>query len=116
MTNYKQDINDRTYEFARNTRETLRCYFKEYHLRNDIFQVIRSSGSVAANNIEAQESTGEKDKIYRFRLCRKEAKESILWLRLLNNSLKDKKIEFLENEAVELVKIFSAIISKLSNK
>jgi len=46
--------------------------------------VIRSSGSVAANYIEANEHLSEKHFDYRIKVCRKESKESHLWLNLLN--------------------------------
>ncbi len=41
-------------------------------------QVIKSSGSVGANYIEANEALSRKDFIYRIKLCRKEAKESTI--------------------------------------
>ena len=77
---------------------------------------MRSSGSVGANYIEANEKVGEKDLKYRLRISRKEAKESIYWLRLILNS--NKNINKEENkrlieEALELRKILSSIINKL---
>ena len=50
----------------------------------DAKQVVRSSGSVAANYLEAQEGLSRKDFFYRIKVCRKEARESGLWLRLIN--------------------------------
>ena len=76
-------------------------------------QLVRSSGSVAANYIEANESLSKKDFIYRIKICRKEAKESRLWRNLL--SLEPDQIELqkhLIQEAEELLKIFSSIITK----
>src|SRR6266704_2440896 len=46
-------------------------------------QLIRSSGSVGANYIEANESLSKKDFVLRIKICRKEAKESRYWLRLI---------------------------------
>jgi four helix bundle protein len=75
--------------------------------------VIRSSGSVGANYIEANESLSKKDFLYRIKIIRKEAKESAYFLRLI---LETNEVEFnkeaseLFNEALELKKIFSAII------
>jgi len=43
-------------------------------------QVIRSSGSVGANYIEANESLGKKDFALRIRICRKEAKKQFIGL------------------------------------
>ena len=41
-------------------------------------QLIRASGSVGANYIEANESLNKKDFIMRIKVCRKEAKESLV--------------------------------------
>jgi four helix bundle protein len=62
-------------------------------------QVVRSAGSVSANYIEANESLGKKDFLMHVKICRKEAKETANWIRLLI-------------ETIELKKIFSAIINK----
>jgi len=43
--------------------------------------LVRASGSVGANYIEANESLSKKDFLMRVKICRKEAKESRYWLR-----------------------------------
>jgi len=74
-------------------------------------QLIRSAGSVAANYIEANESISRKDFHYRIKICRKEAKESGLWLRLLDwDSDLRKSVADLTQEAMELTKIFGSIV------
>jgi four helix bundle protein len=82
----------------------------------DIRQLVRASGSVAANWIEADEALSKKDFLMRVKICRKEAKESRLFLRLIDagfaaatESARDK----LGKEARELTLIFSSIISKV---
>jgi four helix bundle protein len=75
-----------------------------------------ASGSVAANCIEANEALGNRDRVMRFRISRKEAKECELWLRLINvgeNEAIDGTRESLRQEADELKLIFTAIIKKL---
>lgn len=82
----------------------------------DVKQLVRSSGSIAANCIEANESLGSKDRVMRFRIARKEAKESRLWLRLVNtadNLAMDEQRAALSQEAIELKLILTAIIKKL---
>ena len=81
----------------------------------DARQVVRSSGSVAANYLESQEGLSRKDFFYRIKVCRKEARESALWLRLVDvgvdgQSATDRKA--LVQEAEELKRIFSAIANK----
>ena len=107
------DLLERTYEFASEVRALVRNF--NYNVQNveDGKQVVRSSGSVAANYIEANENLGEKDFIYRIRICRKEAKESVLWLKLLKeNNLQNLEFNSLIDEANQLKLIFNSIINK----
>lgn len=108
------DLEDRTKRFAKDCRTLVRLLLKDIANREDGKQLVRSSGSIAANYIEANEALSKKDFVYRAKVCRKEAKECKLWLDLV--SLTDQN-EFdlqkrLFQEAIELVKIFSTIISK----
>ena len=82
----------------------------------DIKQVARSSGSIGANYIEAQEYTGTKDRIHRVKISRKESKESRFWLRLLDvggDASAETERDHLVQEANELMLIFGAIVRKL---
>jgi four helix bundle protein len=78
-------------------------------------QLIRSSGSVGANYIEANEALSKKDFIVRIKICRKEAKESRYWLRLVAVDGAKEREEIrqaLIREATELMNIFGAILQK----
>jgi four helix bundle protein len=81
----------------------------------DARQLVRASGSVAANYLEAQEGLSRKDFFYRIKVCRKESRESGLWLRLLEIAgppeLGNER-DSLVNEADELKRIFSSIAGK----
>jgi four helix bundle protein len=79
------DLEERTFQFALSVRLFLRQHKWDPVSWSDVTQVLRSSGSVAANFVEANESISLDDKLYRLRLCRKEAKESSLWLRLIED-------------------------------
>ncbi len=109
------DLEDRTYDFAKNVRAFIKKPKKTIANIEDIKQLVRASGSVGANYIEANESISKKDFLYRIKICRKEAKESRFFLRLLdtNNEIDlDKERNGLVQEAMELTKIFGAIINK----
>jgi four helix bundle protein len=102
--------------FATDVRSFVRRLPRTISNIEDVKQLVRSSGSVAANCIEANEALGDKDRVMKFRTCRKEAKESQLWLRLLHvgeaeqlRTIRDG----LRQEAHELKLIFSAIVKKL---
>lgn len=81
----------------------------------DSKQLIRSSGSVGANYIEANEALSKKDFVRRAKICRKEAKENRYWLKLVyieNNKELEKVRQALIQESTELMNIFGAIIHK----
>jgi len=81
-TNSKQyDLEDRTANFAKKVREFVKHLKKTLSNIEDGKQVVRSSGSVGANYIEANEALSKKDFKMRIKICRKEAKESRYWLR-----------------------------------
>jgi len=78
-------------------------------------QLIRSSGSQAAHYIEANETLGKKDFAMQVQICRKEAKESCLWLRLcfIGNSVDlERERAHLLDEAGKPRDIFTAILRK----
>jgi four helix bundle protein len=109
------DLEDRTFNFAKNVRTFARQMPRTIANIEDTKQVVRSSGSVGANYIEANESLGKKDFLMRIRICRKEAKESGYWLRLIDagdNSMLEKNRIDLIKEARELTNIFAAILRK----
>ncbi len=85
----------------------------------DSRQLIRASGSIAANYLEAQEALSRKDFFYRIKVGRKESREAGLWLSLLEvggNEISIPEREELLAEADELKRILSAIASKDDTK
>ena len=114
--NSKQyDLEDRTLEFAKQVRVFVRKLPKCTANFEDGKQVIRSSGSVGANYIEANEALSKKDFIMRIKISRKESKESRYWLKLVdleNNGDLEKKCNELIDEATQLMNIFGAILQK----
>lgn len=116
MENRTRNLEQRTAEFAEAVRSFVRKLPRTLSNLEDVKQLVRSSGSVAANCIEANEALGDKDRVMRFRMSRKEAKESQLWLRLLfvgEATEMTTQRDALRQEAHELTLIFTAIIKKL---
>ncbi|MHC4105570.1 MAG: four helix bundle protein, partial [Planctomycetota bacterium] len=78
-------------------------------------QLIKASGSVGANYIEANEALSKKDFVMRIKICRKEAKESGYWLKLVDieddPELENERHELIQ-EATELTNIFGSIVRK----
>jgi len=116
IQNFKQyDLEERTFEFAKKV--VLYVNQLPRNISNLEYgrQVVNASGSVGANYIEANEALSKKDFIVRIKICRKEAKESAYWLRLILETNDEKFIEErkrLFNEATESKKIFSSILVK----
>ena len=112
------NLEERTEEFARDVRAFVRELILDMANKEDARQLIKSSGSIGAKYIEANEKLGDKDFLFRLKIARKEAKESAFWLRLINtmdNQILEKKRQNLMQESQELRRILSAIISKSKN-
>jgi four helix bundle protein len=109
------DLEERTFQFAKKVRLFVKTLPKTIANIEDGKQLIKASGSVGANYREANELLSKKDFVMRIKICRKEAKESAYWLRLIHetNNLKNANdAKSLIQEANELKKIFSSILEK----
>ena len=122
MSNNKSyDLEERTYKFTKDIIAFVNTCPKTMVNSELVRQLIRSSGSVGANYIEAREALSKKDFSMRVKICRKEVKESAYWLRLLEikDDSAEKKRQSLIAESTELLRIFASIVEKVkvtSNK
>ena len=111
----RYDLEDRTLAFAKRVRAFVKKLPKAIHIVEDIRQLVKASGSVGANYIEANEALSKKDFIVRIKICRKEAKECRYWLKLIDTG-SDVEAEAerrdLQEEAKELMNIFGSILRK----
>ena len=109
------DLEERTYQFARDVRAFVKKLPRTVCNQEDVRQLVKSSGSVGANYIEANEKLSKKDFRLRMKIARKESKESRYWLRLVYTAekpaLEDERATLIQ-EAVELMNIFGAILRK----
>ena len=111
----RYDLEERTFEFAKNVRKFVKGLPRTVANGEDMRQLVRESGSVGANYIEANDSLSKKDFVMRVKISRKEAKESRYWLRLLDTGGQeplDSTRGALIQEATELMNIFGAIVRK----
>jgi len=111
----RYDLEERTFQFAKGVRVFVNTLPLTLANEQDIRQLVRASGSVGANYIEANESLSKKDFVMRIKISRKEAKECRYWLRLLDSGEKvslDKARGSLIQEATELMNIFGSIVRK----
>jgi four helix bundle protein len=115
IKNSKQyDLEERTLKFAKEVIKFVKSLPRTIANVEIIKQLIRASGSVGANYIEANEALSKKDFVMRVKICRKEAKESRYWLKLIevNGEDAEKQRQLLIQEATEIMKIFGAILEK----
>jgi len=112
------DLEERTTEFAKRVIRLCRALAKNsinFRLSN---QAVGSAGSMGANYREANDALGDKDFLFRMRIARKETKECLHWLELVeeaNPEFKSRMNE-LKQECREIKNIFSTIISKKEHK
>lgn len=107
------DLEERTYKFAKRSRDFVKKLPRTISNIEYGKQLIRSSASVGANYIEANEHLGKKDFMHKIKICRKEAKESRFWLKLCITHLPDSENQQqLIQESLELTKIFGSIVTR----
>ena len=108
----KYDLEERTALFGESLISFLKS-LKETTLNKPILlQLIRSGTSIGANYYEADGAESKKDFQHKIGICKKEAKETKYWLRMLSLLHAEKKDELrcLWKEAQELTLIFSKIL------
>lgn len=113
--NRKFDLEERTTKFAKLVIRLCKSLPRNSINIRLVSQVVGSAGSVGANYREANDALGKKDFILRLKIARKETKETIHWLELLEEANSEKRNEIMpiEKEAVELRNILSSIINKI---
>lgn len=112
--NYKQyDLEERCLNFAKRTRQYIKLLPRTITNTEYGKQLARSSASIGANYIEANESMSKRDFCMRAKISKKEAKESRYWF-LLSEPLEkyEKEKEWLIDEVTQLMKIIGAILEK----
>jgi four helix bundle protein len=113
MADKQYDLEERTSLFA----EKVVCFCKlapkTIVTTPLITQLVRSATSVGANYFEANGAASKKDFFNKIYICKKEAKETMYWLRLIAHSLEKQQEECqtLWKEPHELTLIFSKITS-----
>ena len=107
------DLEERTLHFAKAVRDFIRGIPQNTTNHEYSKQLIRSSASIGANYLEANEALSKKDFKMRVKISKKEAKETIYWLKLIstNNHSQQQRAELID-EATQLMKILGSILEK----
>ena len=116
MTNSEKkiqyDLEERTAKFGLAAIKFVKLINENSITKPLITQFIRSATSVGANYCEADDAESKKDFIHKIGICKKEARETKHWLRMIVEAQSDLKeqAKSLWQEAKELNLIFNAII------
>jgi four helix bundle protein len=111
-----KELEDRFHSYARAVRDY--CGRLKWDVINKeyIKQVIRPSGSIGANYLEASDDLGKADEKMKLKIARREAKETLHWIDLgltyEDPALGQEKLKLMD-EGEQIRKILSAIIIKL---
>jgi len=110
----KYDLAERTARFGEDIIDFMKILPKDFINNPLISQIVRSGTSVGANYMEADGAESKKDFKHKIAICKKEAKETMHWLRMIAKANPDRKKECrkLWKEAHELALIFSSILKK----
>src|SRR5262249_39808421 len=113
------DIHQRIFDFIVKVLGFINNFPKTYSNQVCINQITRSVTSMGANDQEADGALTNKDFIHGLTIVRKEGKETVFWLKLLESTNKPKTFEIsnpIINEGQEIIAIVSSIIKKSSAK
>ncbi|MBI5215213.1 MAG: four helix bundle protein [Ignavibacteriae bacterium] len=118
MTNQKEGIQERTYDFS--LRIIKLCKSIPTTREGNILakQVMRSGTSIGANVEEATGAFSKDDFTYKMNTALKEARETHYWLRLIRDSelLPAKRMSDIIQEIEEVKKILGAIVRTSKKK
>ncbi len=112
------DLEERTTEFAKRVIRLCRALPRDPINDRLTGQAVGSAGSIGANYREANDALGKKDFLHRMKISRKEAKEVLHWLELIETANPEfvSRMQDLRQEAKELKYILSSIINKSKDK
>jgi four helix bundle protein len=110
----KYDLGERTAVFAEQVIVLAKLIPKNQITKDMITQLVNAATSIAANYCEADSAESRKDFEHKLGICKKESKETRLWLRLVVTAAPELKehAEPLWKEADELLRIFITIVKK----
>ncbi len=112
ITKNKYDLEDRTAKFGEEIIKFAKKIPENSITKPLISQLVKAGTSIGANYCEADDAESKKDFQHKIGICKKEARETKHWLRIIVMAVPELKEEArkLWQEAKELHLIFNAII------
>ncbi len=115
VVNAPVDLRDRTLLFSRRIIRFLKALPRDPLVEPIRNQLIRSATSVGANFAEAKDSASRKDFRNKTFISKKEASETMYWLKLLEEFTDSAELKELQTECQEILLILQKIISTSSH-
>ena len=113
--NEPMDLRDRTLLFSREVIQFAKPLQKDLLARPLLIQLLKSSTSIGANFVEAKNGSSKKDFRNKVFISKKEASETLYWLKLFEEFTADPNLPKLQKECQEIILILQKIITKLSD-
>jgi four helix bundle protein len=115
VVNAPLDLRDRTLDFARQVIRFTKGISQSTQSSPIIHQLIRSSSSIGANFIEAKNASSKRDFLNKVFISKKEASETLYWLKLSEELTNSPALLKLQEECREIILILQKIITTLKN-
>ena len=113
----RYDLEERTLKFAQSTNAYVRSLPRDIVNVENGKQLVRASGSVGANYIEANDSLSKKDFLMRIKISKKECKEARYWIVLTQPAKEHERLKAtLLDEATQLMNILGAILVRSGSR
>ena len=112
----RRDIHERVFEFGCRIVQLHRALTRKRGSGHAASQLLRCGTSIGANLEEAKAAQSRPDFIAKTRISLKEARESLYWLRLIEQTemIAPSRVHPLVAEADEIVAILTTIVKKAS--
>ena len=115
VVNAPMDLRDRTLEFSRSVIQFIKPLRTDPLARPLLNQLVRASTSIGANFIEAKNGSSKKDFRNKVFISKKEASETLYWLKLLEEFTDSSELKRLQKECQEIILILQRIITTLNH-
>ncbi|MFH1427270.1 MAG: four helix bundle protein [Patescibacteria group bacterium] len=114
----KYDLEERTAKFGEDVIKFVKKVPKNTVTIPILNQLVKSGTSIGANYCEADDAESGKDFRHKIGICKKEARETKHWLRMVAIATPEfaNEARVLWQEAKELNLIFNSIVNKLKKK
>lgn len=114
IKNRKVDIDERSFQFGVRVIKMAAVLPKNAAGQVILKQIVRSGTSIGANIAEAQGAVSKKEFIYCMNIAKREAKETLYWLRIIAETEMIKKVQLVSliDECNQLVSILITILKK----